>query len=258
MTNEATKDKLIQMRMSAMADAFMAQLSDPRMKEVSFEDRFGMLVDIEYTQRKNNSLNRIIKNADFEKKNAAVGEINYEAGRTLNKELIERLATCEYIRDRRNVFITGATGSGKTYLSCALGSEACRQYYSTKFVRLPDMFIDLADAKENRAYTKTLQKYVRPVLLIIDEWLLIKPTEEEQKMIFEILHRRSENSSTIFCSQYSPSEWYDRLGGAANPLTDSILDRIVHSAYTIKIESSDPSKDISMREYYGLDKNSRG
>lgn len=257
MTNETTKNKLIQMRMSAMADAFISQLADSRMKEVSFEDRFGMLVDIEYTQRRNNALNRLIKNADLEKRSASVAEINYDVGRTLNRDLIERLATCEYIRDHRNIFITGATGSGKTFLSCALGAEACRQYYSTKFVRLPDLFIDLADAKERHIYTKTLQKYIKPVLLIIDEWLLMKPTEEEQKLIFEILHHRSENASTIFCSQYSPGEWYDRLGGAANPLTDSILDRIVHSAYTIKIESADPSKDISMREVYGLNKNLR-
>ena len=96
--------------------------------------------------------------------------------------------------------------------------------------------------------------YTKPALLIIDEWLLLKPSESEQMTIFEILHRRSGKSSTIFCSQYPSSEWYEQLGAQANPLTDSILDRIIHIAYTIDIRSSDPHMDISMREIYGLDK----
>ena len=199
------------------------------MLNLPFEDRFGLLVDIEYCQRRNNAQNRLIKRAGLEQKYASVNEINYTSGRKLNRDLITRLAICEFIREGRNVFITGATGSGKTYLACVFGYEACRQFYTTRFVWLPD-------------------------LLIIDEWLLLKPSEDEQKTIFEILHRRSGKVSTIFCSQYPSSEWYDQLGGTANPLTDSILDRIIHNAYTIDIRGSDPSKDISMREFYGLDK----
>ena len=97
-------------------------------------------------------------------------------------------------------------------------------------------------------------KYANPVLLIIDEWLLLNPTENERKDIFEILHRRRKKSSTIFCSQYKAEGWYEQLGGSGSPLADAILDRIVHDAYKINIESIDPSKDISMREVYGLDK----
>ena len=139
-------------------------------------------------------------------------------------------------------------------MACAFGYEACRQFYNTKFVRLPDLLIELEMVRENRTFTKSMLKYTKPALLIIDEWLLLKPSESEQKTIFEILHRRSGKSSTIFCSQYPSSEWYDQLGGLANPLTDSILDRIIHNAYTIDIRSSDPHKDISMRKIYGLDK----
>lgn len=143
MTNQSTINKLIEMRMTAMADGFRIQLNDVRMKEVAFEDRFGMLVDIEYTRRKNNRLKRLIKNAEFDQPNASIMDIDYTSGRKLNKELIARLATCEYLAEYRNIFITGATGCGKTYLACAFGMEACKQFFTTKYVRLPDFLIDL-------------------------------------------------------------------------------------------------------------------
>lgn len=113
MTNQSTIDKLIEMRLTAMADAFRIQMDDPTMKEVPFEDRFGMLVDIEYSNRKNNRLKRLIRQAEFEQPDASIAAIDYQSGRKLNKALISRLATCEYITEYRNIFITGATGSGK-------------------------------------------------------------------------------------------------------------------------------------------------
>ena len=119
MTNQITVDKLLEMRLSAMSDAFLIQLNDPQMQEVPFEDRFGMLVDAEYTNRKNNSLKRLIKGAAFDQPEAHIAAIDYTSGRKLNRALIERLATCEYIVEHRNIFITGATGSGKTYMACA-------------------------------------------------------------------------------------------------------------------------------------------
>lgn len=123
MTTQSTIDKLIEMRLTSMSDAFRIQMDDPKMKEISFEDRFGMLVDIEYSNRKSNSLKRLIRNAGFDQPDAYIGNINYTSGRKLNRSLIERLATCEYITEHRNLFITGATGSGKTYLACAFGME---------------------------------------------------------------------------------------------------------------------------------------
>lgn len=117
MTNQSTIDKLIKMRLSSMADAFRNQLNDPKMKEVSFEDRFGMLTDIEYSSRKNNRLKRLIHNAGFDQPEASIMDIDYTSGRKLNRELIKRLAACEYISEHRNLFITGATGSGKTYMA---------------------------------------------------------------------------------------------------------------------------------------------
>lgn len=257
MTNQSTIDKLIEMRLTAMADAFRIQMDDPAMKEVPFEDQFGMLVDVEYSNRKNNHLKKLIRQAELEQPDASIAAIDYHSGRKLNKALINRLATCEYITEYRNIFITGATGSGKTYMACAFGMEACKQYFNTKYVRLPDLLIDLEIARTDGNYKKVMAKYANPVVLILDEWLLLKPTDSEQRDIFELLHRRRKKSSTIFCSQYEFEEWYDQLGGDDSPLADAIIDRIAHDSYRINITSIDAEHDISMREVYGLDKTLR-
>lgn len=253
MTIQSTIDKLIEMRLSSMADAFILQKDDPKMKDISFEDRFAMLVDVEYSNRKSNSLKRLIRNAGFDQPDAYVGDIDYVSGRKLNKGLIQRLATCEYITEHRNVFITGATGSGKTYMACALGMEACKQRYKTQYVRLPDLLMELEMARTNGSYVKVQKKYASPILLIIDEWLLLKPTESEQHDILELLHRRRKRSSTIFCSQYEDTGWYDQLGGDDSPLAEAILDRIKYDAYKINIVPVNPANNRSMREVYGLD-----
>ena len=129
MTNQSTIDKLLEMRLTSMSDAFITQINDPKMKDFSFEDRFALLVDVEYNNRKSNGLKRLIRNAGFDQPEAYIADINYNSGRKLNRNLIERLATCEYITEYRNIFITGATGSGKTYMACAFGMEACKQRY---------------------------------------------------------------------------------------------------------------------------------
>ncbi len=257
MTNQSTIDKLIKMRLTALADAFRNQLNDPKNKDVAFEDRFGMLVDVEYSSRKGNWLKRLIKNAGFDQPEASIMDIDYTSGRKLNKSLIERLASCEYISEHLNLFITGATGCGKTYMACAFGMEACKQFYNTKYIRLPELFMELKESRSTGTYRKTIAKYANPVVLILDEWLLHKPTETECRDILELLHKRRRKASTIFCSQYIFDEWYDQLGGGANPLTDAIIDRIAHDSYRINIVSENPNHDISMREVYGLDKSKR-
>jgi DNA replication protein DnaC len=253
MTNESTINKLIEMRLTAMADAFRIQKDDPSMKGVPFDDRLGMLVDIEYTSRKNNRLKRLIRKAEFEQPDASVAAIDYHSGRKLNKALIERMSNCEYITEYRNIFITGATGSGKTYMACAFGMEACKQFYTVQYVRLPDLLLDLQAARDNGNFPAALKKYTKPVLLIIDEWLLLKLTEPEARNLFELIHKRRKKSSTIFCSQFREEEWYQQICGGESTLADAIMDRISYDSYKIDIESADPSKDISMREVYGLD-----
>ena len=255
MINESTINKLIEMHLTAMADAFRIQQSDKSMKEVSFEDRFGMLVDAEYISRKNNRLKRLIHNAGFEQPDACIAGIDYTSGRKLNRDLINRLASCEYIPEYRNIFITGATGSGKTYMACAFGMEACKHYYSVRFVRLPDLLLELQAAREDGVFQNVLKKYTTPTLLIIDEWLLLKLNESEAKNLFELIHKRRKRTSTIFCSQFREEDWYDRICGGEqeNTLADAIMDRISYDSYKINIECIDTSKDRSMREVYGLD-----
>ena len=253
MTNQSTIDKLIEMRMTPMADAFRIQLSDSKMRELPFEDRFGMLVDVEYDSRKSNRLKKLIRNAGFEQGEASVADIDYGHGRKLNRSLIQKLATCEYITEYRTVFLTGATGSGKTYLACALGMEACKHYYTVKYIRLPDMLLDLGAARDAGNFQEVIKKYTKPTLLILDEWLLLTLNESEAQNLFEVIHKRRKRSSTMFCSQFREEGWYVRLGGEDNPLADAIMDRISYDSYKIDISSVDPKQDISMREVYGLD-----
>jgi DNA replication protein DnaC len=154
MTNEATINKLIEMRLTAMADAFRIQLQDNVQPELSFEERIGLLVDIEYNSRKSNRLKRLIKKATFDQPQAYIADINYSARRKLNRSLINSLATCSYVAENHNIIIMGATGAGKSYLACAFGMEACKQFYTVKYVRLPELFVDLAIARGQGDYKK--------------------------------------------------------------------------------------------------------
>ncbi|MBQ2801534.1 MAG: ATP-binding protein [Lachnospiraceae bacterium] len=253
MINNATINKLIEMHMTPMADAYRHQLTDPAMKDVPFEDRFGMMVDIEYTTRKSNRLKKLIHDAGMEQPDASIASIDYQSGRKLNKSLITRLASCQYITEYRNIFLTGATGSGKTYMACAFGMEACKQYYTVKYVRLPDLLIELQEARVNGSFPIVLKKYTKPVLLILDEWLLLKLSESEARNLFELIHKRRKKSSTIFCSQFEEKDWYSQICNGENTLADAIMDRISYDSYKINIEYIDKTKDRSMREVYGLD-----
>lgn len=254
MTNETTINKLIEMRLTTLADAYRAQLSDASMQDVSFEDRFGLLVDMEYTTRKNNRRKRLIKKAAFDQPQANIHDINYTSGRKLNKNFIERLAACEYIWEKHNIIITGATGSGKSYLSCALGMEACKHYYNTKYIRLPELLSELAVARGEGRFKEAIRQYQKYMLLILDEWLLVKLTETEARDLLEIIHARHHKASTIFCSQFAPMGWYNKF--PEGQIADAILDRIVHDSYLIEIQYIDKEHDRSMREVYGIKESS--
>lgn len=158
MINQSTIDKLIEMRLTAMSDAFLNQMNDPKLKEISFEDRFALLVDMEYSNRKGKSLKRLIRNAAFDQPEAYIEDIDYTSGRRLNRELIKRLASCEYITEHRNLFITGATGSGKTYMVCAFVMEACKQRYKTRYARLPALLLELEMSRNDGTYKKASGK----------------------------------------------------------------------------------------------------
>jgi DNA replication protein DnaC len=194
----------------------------------------------------------LIKNAGFDQPQASLADLNYQSGRKLNKSLIERLATCEYITEHHNVIILGATGtgSGKSYMACALGMAACQQYYTVKYIRLPELLAELAIARGEGTYKKAIAQYKKYGLIIMDEWLLVRLTETEARDLLEIIHARHKKASMIFCSQFAPAGWFNKID--EETLADAILDRIVHDSYTIEIQYVDKEHDKSMREVYGI------
>lgn len=202
MLTENTITKLQQMRLGAMANAFREQLMDPNMASLPFEDRFGLLVDQEWATRKSNHLRKLIKNAGFAGPGACVEDIEYHADRNLDKAQIARFATCTYITEHHNILLLGATGSGKTYLACALGMAAARNFLTVKYIRLPELLTELAIARGNGTFRKVIQQYKKCSLLILDEWLLYPLKETEARDLLEIAEARHKTSSTIFCSQF--------------------------------------------------------
>ena len=194
--------------------------------------------------RKSNRLKRLIKNASYSIPSACVEDIAYHVDRKLDKSLIARLSACSYIHENHNVIIMGATGVGKTYLACALGIAANRNFFATKYMRLPDLFSDLAIARMDGTYRKAIKQYTKAKLLILDEWLLFPLAETECRDLLEIIDARINQGSTIFCSQFDVGEWYPKIGEPI--LAEAVCDRIVHNSYTIVLSGD------SMRKRNGI------
>lgn len=245
MLNETTISKLNEMRLTAMAESYRNQLQDSSFDALSFEERFNLMVDIEWSRRKNNKLTQLIRKADFQQSDACSENIEYHSDRKLDKAQIARLSTCNYIQEHHNLIIMGASGSGKTYLSCALGIAACRNFYTSKYIRLPELLDELAVARGEGVFKKVMSKYKKFKLLVLDEWLLVPLNNTEARDLLEIVEARHKTSSTIFSSQFSPAGWHGKIGEGT--LADAILDRIVHDSYTILIDG-----DESMRKRKGI------
>lgn len=250
MLNNNTTSKLKEMKMSAMARSFDSQLSNKELSSLSFEERFGLLVDAEYTARKNNRLKRLIQSAGYSQPDASLEDIEYHTDRKLDKSLILRLGSCDYIGRKHNVIILGATGSGKTYLASALGLTANRSFMTVKYTRLPELLGELAIARVEGNYRKLMKSYKTVQLLILDEWLLSPLKDTESKELLEIVEARYKKGSTVFCSQFNVGGWHEKIGDPT--LADAICDRIVHDSYTIVIAGDD-----SMRKRKGLSTNSQ-
>ena len=173
MVNETTIAKLNELRLNSMVESYRKQLQDSAFNNLSFEERFGLMVDTEWARRKNNKLTRLIRKSELHFNDACIEDIEYHADRKLDKSQIARLSTCTYIQDKHNLIILGASGAGKTYLSCAFGISACRNFYTVKYIRLPDLLNELAVARGEGVYQKVMKHYKRVSLLILDEWLLV-------------------------------------------------------------------------------------
>jgi len=228
-----------------VADAFRDQSNDQSYENYSFAER--LLVDIEWDKRKNNRLKRLIQESHFKFSNANVADVDYHQDRKLDRNQIIDLASCSYIQENENIIVTGASGSGKTWLACALGMAACKKYFSVRSIRLPELLDDLAVARSENSHQKVIDKYAKAKLLIVDEWLLTRINEEESKHLFEIVEMRYSKASTILCSQFKTGGWHEKIGQPT--LADAILDRIVHNSHKIFIDGK-----MSMRERKGLRK----
>lgn len=247
MMNEQTLTKLHEMKLSGMADAYKEQSMNKEFQKMSFEERFSLLIDLEYSRRKSNKLQRLIKTATFLNSNACIEDLEYHEDRRLDKSLILKMASGTYIHDSHNIILKGPTGSGKTFLATAFGVSACRQFYNVKYIRLPELLDELSLAKltADGSYRKLIKKYTKVDLLILDEWLLTDLSTDEAAILLEITESRHKAASTIFCSQIDPSGWHIKLGNET--IAEAILDRIIHDSYQILIDG-----DISMRERHGL------
>lgn len=191
MINQVTVDKLHDMRLSAMAEAFASQTGDKDYTSLSFEERFGMIVDKEWGKRRSNKLQKLIRTAGFRYPNACMENVEYHEDRKLNKSQLLQLSTCRYIQDGHHLIIEGPSGNGKTFLACALGNAACRNFMTVRYVRLPELLNDLVVARGEGTYKKMIKTYQKVDLLILDEWLL-KPLTTDQAMdLFEIIEART-------------------------------------------------------------------
>ena len=245
MLNDATVNKLFEMRLNGMAETYSNQLGDSTYDNLSFEERFGMIIDLEWAKRRSNKLDRLINKAGFRFRDACIENIDFNPDRNLDQSQIHRLATCDYIINSHNILIMGASGNGKSYLACAFGIAACRNFYSVRYIRLPELLDELAVARGEGIFQKVINRYKKVNLLILDEWLLTSLRGNESRDILELIESRHKASSTIFCSQFSPGGWHEMIG--QDTLADAILDRIVHDSYKILLKGKK-----SMREKYGI------
>lgn len=226
-----TKRKLREMGASALLEAIDAQ-DETHVLGMSFEDRIQLLVDEAHSTFNHAKVEGLIRRAGLRYPGADLRRLDLVQERGLDRNVIAQLATCSFIDRQQNVVFQGFTGSGKSYLGCALAKQACQHRIRAHYIRMPDLEEAWTLAKDKpQGQTKFLRKYSTFSLLVIDEWLLDHPDEGMRSMLLELLERRYDTGSTVFCTQYAKKDWHPRLGGAVH--ADAIMDRIVHNTIWI-------------------------
>jgi DNA replication protein DnaC len=237
-----TLDKLRALKLEGMAAALQDQSLLPECASLSFEERLGLLVDHESTLRHNKALRLRLGRAKL-RQQACLEDLDFGISRGLDKSQLLALASCDWIRRHENCILTGATGTGKSYLACALAQKACREGMEVLYRRVPRLFEELAQARSDGSYLRTLSRLGRCSLLVLDDWGIATFTSDQRRDLLDILDERYARHSTIVAGQVPVGQWHEVI---ADPtMADAILDRLVHNAHKIEI------KGESMRKVYG-------
>lgn len=240
--NTETKRKHREMAAGDLLSAFESQ-DDILSMSLGVEEWIELAVDQAHGLFLNTKTNGLVRRAKLRYPNADLRTVDMAEERGLNQALLAQLATCDFIELNRNLVFQGFTGSGKSYLACAVAKQVCAHRYRTGYVRMPDLEEEWQQASDKPlGQVKLVKKYANYSFLLLDEWLLDPPAGGFLRFIFELMERRYDAASTIFCTQYKQSDWHARLGAGA--LADAIMDRIVHN--TIWVETG----GFNMREAY--------
>jgi DNA replication protein DnaC len=232
-------NQLQELKLGGMLQALEEQLRMSDIDQLSFEDRFGLLVERELTERTDRRLQYRLQKAKL-RQSACIEDHDYRHPRGLDKTLKQQLISGRWLAEHLNVTITGPTGAGKTWLACALGHQACRQGYTVRYLRLPRLVQDLALARADGRYSRLLAEYAKTPLLILDDWGLAPLNQEARRDLLEILDDRHQRHSTLVTSQLPVSSWFDYINEPT--VADAILDRLVLSAYAITLSGESMRK----------------
>lgn len=243
MLNEPTREKLTELRLTAMANAWEQQRREARSADLPFDERFGLLVEAEHMARHNRKLQRLLKDAELRISGACLEDVEASAARGLDKAMVRQLAQSSWINDHINVLITGPTGVGKSFLASAIGQGACRKGLRVLYRRLPRLFEELGLAKAEGTYARTLSKLSTAQVLVLDDLGLSTIKEPQRNDLLEVLEDRYGKSSTVVTSQLPIAKWHEWIGDAT--AADAILDRLVHNAYKLELKGSSRRKELN-------------
>lgn len=243
MTTAETFQKLSDMRMHAFAHALREQLDTDQYDQLGFDERVGLLVDREWTDREARSLTRRLQLARLRDRTACVEDIDYHHPRGLDRTLVRRLSTCEWIKKHQNMIISGKTGCGKTFIACALANKACREGFSVIYRRLSRLLHELQLARGDGSWPRLLARWAKTDVLIIDDWGITPLITQSRSDLLEIIEDRHGERSTVIAAQLPVAEWHNYIGDPA--IADATLDRIVHNAHHIKLKGESIRKKRS-------------
>ena len=238
MLNEPTIEKLKTMRLDAMASAWSEQHGKADVQRLSFDERFALLVDAEWLHRENRRLAKALRDAKLKLANAAMEDIEYSPKRELDRAQLRQLASCRWVAEHQNILVTGATGTGKTYLACALAQQACRKGHRAIYRRASRLFSELALARADGSYPRLLARLARADVLVLDDWAMTTITDAERRDLLEVLEDRYGTRSTIITSQVPPKKWHEHIADPTH--ADAICDRLIHNAHKLVLKG--PSK----------------